>query len=77
LKEKTYDLFSGFNQQDAMWMESIHGLESAKFRMEQVATENPGAYFLFDLTTSTTVGKTNTLISTQPPPKGTGESGTV
>ena len=42
------DIYKGIFAQGQQWMESVHGLEGAQERMEQLAAEQPGDYFVFD-----------------------------
>jgi hypothetical protein len=43
-----YGIFSGsFGDDDAMWLESVEELEAAYNRMNEIATERPGKYFIF------------------------------
>jgi hypothetical protein len=44
----SFDIFKGrYPNQEAVWLETIRGLANARQRMEQIATENPGPYFVF------------------------------
>jgi hypothetical protein len=47
VKEPIFDIFSGRSEKDAMWLEAVQGLSKARQRMEQIAEERPGRYFLF------------------------------
>jgi hypothetical protein len=47
MKEPTFDIFSGASDKDALWVEAVEGLSKARERMEQIAAEKPGPYFLF------------------------------
>jgi hypothetical protein len=43
-----FDIFRGTSgNTDAVWIEAIEGLAAAKQRMNEIAQENPGAYFVF------------------------------
>jgi L-amino acid N-acyltransferase YncA len=43
-----FDIFKGsYPGKDAMWLETIRGLANARQRMEQIAAETPGTYFVF------------------------------
>jgi hypothetical protein len=42
-----FDLFAGAPDRDAAWLESIVGLEAAKERVNELAADNPGEYFVF------------------------------
>jgi hypothetical protein len=34
-------------EKDALWLEAVQGFAPARERMEQIALEKPGKYFLF------------------------------
>jgi hypothetical protein len=42
-----YDIFSGRDHQDALWVEAVDGLGDACDRMKELAAKSPGAYFVF------------------------------
>jgi hypothetical protein len=44
-----FEIFSGFHGKDARWVETVQGLAEASERMKQLARQNPGPYFVFDL----------------------------
>jgi hypothetical protein len=43
----SYDIFCGLSANNATWIEAHNGLDQAYSRMEQLAAEKPGSYFLF------------------------------
>jgi hypothetical protein len=44
----TFDIFQGhYRDKDPKWLEAVEGLGSARDRMKQIATDSPGAYFVF------------------------------
>lgn len=45
--EPSFDIFSGAPDKDATWLECVRGLSNARERMEQIAAEKPGRYFIF------------------------------
>jgi len=47
MPNRTYDIFSGRQLDDALWLEAVQGLEAAQNRMQQLAQLKPGPYFLF------------------------------
>lgn len=47
LEERMFDIFTGSNDKDALWVEAASGLAGARERMEQIAAEHPGQYFVF------------------------------
>lgn len=42
-----FDIFEGAPDRDAMWVCVVQGLANAKERMEQIAAQKPGRYFIF------------------------------
>lgn len=46
-REPRFDIFSGQIDKNALWIETVEGLSSARERMEQIAAEKPGQYFIF------------------------------
>ena len=42
-----FHIFSGDNDRDAVWVCAVRGLADAKTRMDQLAAEKPGLYFVF------------------------------
>jgi hypothetical protein len=42
-----FEIFSGFPDRNATWLETVSGLAQADDRMREVAAESPGAYFIF------------------------------
>lgn len=42
-----FDIFAGAPDRDAMWVCTVRGLANAKERMDQIAVECPGRYFIF------------------------------
>lgn len=46
--ELVYDIFRGATNKDAIWLEAVAGVSSARRRMEEIAKESPGRYFVFD-----------------------------
>ena len=43
-----FDICSGTIDKDAAWIEVAEGLSSACQRMEKIATDSPGQYFVLD-----------------------------
>lgn len=56
----TFHIFSGNNDRDALWVCAVEGLANAKERMDQLAAEKPGAYFVFYTTTHEILSRTDT-----------------
>lgn len=46
-----FDIFSGESYRDAEWLETVEGLAAALNRMDDLANEKPGKYFVFSLQT--------------------------
>jgi len=53
----TFEIFLGPPGQDATWLESVEGLANAKERMQQLAAEKPGSYFIFFTATRSIVAQ--------------------
>ena len=47
MDEPTFDIFRGATDRDAVWIEAVSGLSSARRRMEEIAAGSPGQYFVF------------------------------
>jgi hypothetical protein len=60
LKEPLFVIFSDLHEGQVAWLEPVEGLANAQRRMQQIAAEKPGAYFVYDAQTASTVAKTNT-----------------
>ena len=44
----TYFIFSGrFPETDVLWLESVVGFDAARERMQRLAAQKPGPYFIF------------------------------
>jgi len=65
MPESTFDIFSGASKTDAIWLEGVAGLSNARERMEQIAAEKPGQYFVFCVATSTIVIQIHTFKNTE------------
>lgn len=42
-----FDIFTGAPDRDAVWVCAVRGLANAKERMDQIAAQRPGRYFIF------------------------------
>jgi len=60
LKVPVFDIFAGIMDKDAIWVETTRGLTSARERMEVLAKQNPGHYFVFSRTDHSILAKTST-----------------
>ena len=63
-----FDIFKGFSDKNAMWVERVSGLAAAQERMGKIAAEVPGPYFIFDLMNHTVLAKH--VPSNAPPTNG-------
>jgi hypothetical protein len=54
------EIFAGEIHKNAIWLETVNGLDEAKMRMEQIARQNPGKYFAYCSTTRSVVAKLET-----------------
>jgi len=41
-----FDIFRGTTDKDAAWIEVVEGLFGARQRMQEIATDSPGQYFV-------------------------------
>lgn len=60
LKVPVFDIFAGMVDKDAVWVETVGGLSSARERMEIISKQNPGHYFVFSRTDHSILAKTKT-----------------
>jgi hypothetical protein len=58
--EPIFDIFSGTSDKDAVWLESVPGLSTARERMERIATVSPGAYFLYNSSSRSILARSDT-----------------
>jgi len=58
--EPLFEIFSGLPEENAMWLEAVAGLADARSRMEHIAAETPGAYFIFSALGHAIVAKIDT-----------------
>jgi hypothetical protein len=60
-KLPTFHIFSGrYIDKDVLWVESVEGLAAAKKRMEAIAAEKPGPYFVFSVADRAALATTDT-----------------
>ena len=60
----TFDIFRGaLGSTDVLWIEAVEGLGAAKRRMDEIARERPGRYFVFYSHERTVLASTNTELS--------------
>jgi hypothetical protein len=55
-----FDIFSGSPGQDVVWIEVVCGFAQARDRMEELAREIPGKYFVFSTRSQTILAKIDT-----------------
>jgi hypothetical protein len=57
----SYGIFSGsFGDEQTLWMESVDGLEAAFNRMQEIAVDQPGKYFIFSPDSSEPIASIDT-----------------
>lgn len=49
MKETTFDIFSGEPDRAPVWIDAVDGLSKARARLQDIAAEKPGKYFLFSV----------------------------
>jgi hypothetical protein len=64
-----FDIFSGDGDKNPRWIEAVEGLAKANERMQQLAEQKPGKYFIFYTGTLTVVANIETFATPQQPPK--------
>jgi hypothetical protein len=75
--EPYFDIFSGarYSGKEMKWIEAVPGLTNARERMEKLAAEKPGRYFLFSVSTDTILAKIDTgknLVKAKPQARAKG-----
>lgn len=58
--EPYFDVFSGSPGQDAIWIEVVSGFAAARNRMEELARDIPGRYFVFSTRSQSILAKIDT-----------------
>ena len=48
MQEPTFDILSGAPGKNARWLEAVPGFANARKRMETLAADSPGPYFIFN-----------------------------
>lgn len=61
MSQGIFDIFSGFPNDNPVWLETVDGLSDARVRMNQIASQKPGRYFIFCIGTHSPVAKMDTL----------------
>jgi hypothetical protein len=67
----TYDIFSGLQDKNAMWVESVEGLRAAYERMKEIAAKTRGRYFVFCTRTNNVVASVDTTREPKAKAEGT------
>lgn len=62
-QEPRFDIFSGTTDKDAIWIEAVPGLANARKRMEELAIEAPGKYFVFSVSSRAVLAQTDTTMT--------------
>jgi hypothetical protein len=60
VKIPSFAIFSGKPNKNACWLETVQGLANARDRMEEIAAEHPGEYFLFGQQVHAVLASTDT-----------------
>ena len=47
MQEATFDIWAGTSHKSGKWLETVTGIDNARKRMREIATEAPGPYFIF------------------------------
>jgi hypothetical protein len=64
-----FDIFAGTRDNDARWIEAVEGLANANKRMQELAAQNPGKYFIFYTGTHTVVANIETFAEQEKSPR--------
>jgi len=59
-RQPAFNIFAGSGDKDAMWLETVEGLNNAQQRMERIAAQVPGRYFVFSVHSRAVLAKTDT-----------------
>lgn len=60
MEEATFDIFFGQTDKNAVWVEAVKGLSNARQRMEELAAQKPGSYFVFSTSEHSILARTET-----------------
>jgi hypothetical protein len=74
MKETIFDVFSETLESGPLWRESVKGLSNARERMEQIASEEPGHYFLFSVQDHVILARIETFKKPEAPKDKTAQS---
>lgn len=59
MKGPPFYIYSGAPGEDAFWLETLEDLSSASERLDQIAAQKPGTYFIFSIQANAIVAWTN------------------
>lgn len=62
----SFDIFVGESDSDAKWLETVEGLGAAVDRMDSIALEKPGLYFVFNRSTHEILARANSKYRYKP-----------
>ena len=60
IPQASFEIFAGSGDNDAMWLETVEGLANARQRMEGLAAQVPGQYFVYSIRSRAVLAKTDT-----------------
>jgi hypothetical protein len=61
MKDPTFDIFSGRPNENPIWLAAVAGLSNARARMEDIAAQTPGEYFVFSIGSEAVLAQTQTF----------------
>lgn len=59
-EEPRFDIFSSSPDKGTIWIETVPGLAKTRERMEEIASQVPGRYFVFSAHSDTIIAKIDT-----------------
>ena len=59
MAEPILDIFSG-QWDSAIWLDAVEGLSNARLRMEEIAAQDPGQYFVFSTLSHSILARVDT-----------------
>jgi hypothetical protein len=65
MQETAFDILSGTPQTKVKWLESVTGLANARKRINELAAQTPGQYFIFNAWNSCIIEQIDTQQSIQ------------
>jgi hypothetical protein len=57
---RTYDVFRGATEKDAVWLEAVPGFLNALQRIKEIAGKKPGQYFVYEARSCSTIVQIDT-----------------